>query len=238
MVWFLEGVCFLPTFLVIWSSCTFIINYLIALFRRDVDVIFPYISDTGAVPPESCLFSLMGTITAFAGFATMFARYKFVQRLTEKRGGVPPALNVATLVAAIVSCVGMCTVATFQETEVRIVHDLGAFFFFTSGVVYIILQAVISYLTYPYGSSKCMCCIRIIFAVVACLGVFPTIICTLLVKKPKLHWNKEDKEYTLHFASAVSEWTVAFTFVFFFFTYIQEFQLFNLRVDTELIEFT
>ncbi|KAK1789587.1 hypothetical protein P4O66_015491, partial [Electrophorus voltai] len=103
-------------------------------------------NDTGAAPPESCLFSLMGTITAFAGFATMFARYKFVQRLTEKRGGVPPALNVATLVAAIVSCVGMCTVATFQE-------------------------------------------------------------------------------YTLHFASAVSEWTVAFTFVFFFFTYIQEFQV-------------
>ncbi|XP_076862912.1 DNA damage-regulated autophagy modulator protein 1 [Brachyhypopomus gauderio] len=238
MVWFLEGVCFLPTFLVIWSSSTFIVNYLIALFRRDIDVIFPYISDTGARPPESCVFGLMATITSFAGFATMFVRYKFVQRLAERMGGVPPALNKATLITATLSCLGMCIVATFQETTVTAVHDLGACLFFISGVVYIILQTVITYLTSPYGSSKCMCYIRTIFAIVAFLGLFPTIVCALLVKTTKLHWNTDEKEYTLHFVSAVSEWTVAFTFIFFFYTYIREFQKFSLRLNTELLEFT
>lgn len=43
MYWFMQGLCSLPAFLVIWSSCTFIIPYLIAIFRRDVDVLFPYI---------------------------------------------------------------------------------------------------------------------------------------------------------------------------------------------------
>lgn len=43
MLWFTQGLCFLPAFLVIWSSSTFIVSYLIALLRRDVDIIFPYI---------------------------------------------------------------------------------------------------------------------------------------------------------------------------------------------------
>ena len=43
MFWFTQGLCFLPVFLVIWSSSTFIVSYIIALFRRDVDIIFPYI---------------------------------------------------------------------------------------------------------------------------------------------------------------------------------------------------
>ncbi|XP_036432576.1 DNA damage-regulated autophagy modulator protein 1 [Colossoma macropomum] len=237
MFWFQEGLCCLPTFLVVWSSSTFIVNYLIALFRRDVDVVFPYISDTGASPPESCIFGLMSTITAFAGFATMFARYKYLQRLNEITGGVSPALNKAALFFAITSCVGMCFVATFQETAIRIVHDIGAFIFFLSGVVYIILQTIISHKAHPYGTSKRVCYIRTIFAVVAFLAAFPTIICAFFVKETRLHWNPEDKEYTPHLASAVSEWIVSFTFVFFFFTYIQEFKQFTLKVNTELLEF-
>lgn len=43
MFWFKQGLCFLPAFLVIWSSGTFVISYIIAIYRRDVDVIFPYI---------------------------------------------------------------------------------------------------------------------------------------------------------------------------------------------------
>ncbi|KAI5100219.1 DNA damage-regulated autophagy modulator protein 1 [Silurus meridionalis] len=225
MAWFLEGVCILPTFLVLWSSCTFVVNYLIAIFKRDVDVVFPFISDTGATPPESCIFGLMATISAFAGFTTMFARYKFVQNLIERTGGVSPHLNKTALVIAAISCIGMCFVATFQETEVMVVHDLGALTFFIFGVAYIILQTVISYKAYPYGSSKRMCHIRAIFSVVACLAVIPTLACAAFLQTNKLHWNTEDKGYTLHAVSSVSEWIAAFTFVFFFFTYIQEFKV-------------
>ncbi|XP_077401654.1 DNA damage-regulated autophagy modulator protein 1 isoform X3 [Vanacampus margaritifer] len=43
MWWFTQGLCFLPVFLVAWSSSTFILPYVIAVLRRDVDVLFPYI---------------------------------------------------------------------------------------------------------------------------------------------------------------------------------------------------
>ncbi|CAM4565568.1 unnamed protein product [Leuciscus chuanchicus] len=237
MVWFLEGMCFLPTFLVIWSSSTFIISYIIALFRRDVDVVLPYISDTGATPPESCVFGFMSTITSFAAFATMYAEYKFVERVHERTGAVSPVLNKASFAVGIISCVGMCLVATFQETTVMVVHDLGALLFFIFGVIYTIIQSVISYRAHPYGPSKWMCHFRVFFAAVAFVAVFPTIFCAISVGTSKLHWDINDKEYTIHIVSVACEWIAAFSFVFFFLTYIQEFQQFTLKMTVNLTEY-
>ncbi|XP_069020895.1 DNA damage-regulated autophagy modulator protein 1 [Embiotoca jacksoni] len=232
MFWFMQGLCFLPVFLVIWSSCTFIISYLIALFRHDVDVIFPYISDTGANPPESCIFGLMAFISACAGIATIYARYKFVEKLSED-ASISPCLNKATLWLGMISCLGMCIVATFQETTVTAVHDFGALMFFLSGALYIILQSVLSLRAYPFGSSMNVCRVRVGIAVIAFLAFFPTVICAYFVKQTELHRNPEDADYPFHVASAVCEWVVAFSFVCFFLTYIDDFKLFTLRVKTE-----
>ncbi|XP_018925653.1 DNA damage-regulated autophagy modulator protein 1-like [Cyprinus carpio] len=238
MVWFMEGMCFLPVFLVIWSSSTFIISYIIALVRRDVDVILPYISDTGATPPESCVFGFMSTITAFAAFATMYAEYKFVERVHETTGAVSPRLNKVSFGFGIISCVGMCLVATFQETTVMAVHDVGALLFFLFGVTYAVIQSVISYRGHPYGCSKCICHFRAFFAGLAVLAVLPTIICAIPIGTSKLHWDTNDKDYSLHIASVACEWITTFSFVFFFLTYIREFQQFTLKLTVNLIEYS
>lgn len=236
MFWFQQGLCFLPAFLVIWSSSTFIVSYIIALFRGDVDVIFPYISDTGAKPPESCIFGLMTFISACAGISTIYARYKFVEKLSADTGMVSPHLNKTALALGLLSCLGMCIVATFQETLVTAVHDVGAILFFVSGVLYIILQSVISFRAYPFGSSICVCRVRVGIAILAVLAFFPTLICAFYVKQTTLHRDKEDEDYPFHVASAVCEWIVAFSFICFFLTYIDDFKLFTLRVKTENVE--
>lgn len=56
------------------------------------------------------------------------------------------------------------------------VHDLGALLFFGSGAIYAAIQSVISYRAQPYGPSKCMCHVRALFAALACLAVFPSIL--------------------------------------------------------------
>ncbi|XP_061570482.1 DNA damage-regulated autophagy modulator protein 1 [Cololabis saira] len=234
MFWFQQGLCFLPAFLVVWSSCTFITSYLIALFRHDVDVIFPYISDTGANPPESCIFGLMTFVSACAGTATIYARYKYVEKLGEDaRVTLKPCLNKTTLWLGIISCFGMCIVATFQETAVTLVHDFGALAFFLPGVVYIILQSVISFHAYPFDSSLSTCRVRTGIAAIAAAAFFPTVICAYFVKQTTLHRNPEDKDYPFHVASAVCEWVVAFCFICFFLTYIHDFKRFTLRVRTD-----
>uniref|UniRef100_A0A667Z635 DNA-damage regulated autophagy modulator 1 n=1 Tax=Myripristis murdjan TaxID=586833 RepID=A0A667Z635_9TELE len=227
MFWFMQGLCFLPAFLVIWSSSTFIVNYIIAIFRKDVDVIFPYISDTGALPPESCLFGLMTFISAFAGAATMYARYKYVEKLSEETSLVRPCLNKAALGLGMLACLGMCIVATFQETTVTRVHDAGAVLFFLTGVLYAIFQSVISHRIYPFGSSLTVCRIRT--AIVGCSQSIRYVD----VVGFGIHWPGPDtsvcvsllQDYTYHLASAVSEWIVAFSFVCFFLTYIDEFKV-------------
>ncbi|XP_070709892.1 DNA damage-regulated autophagy modulator protein 1 [Pempheris klunzingeri] len=236
MFWFMQGLCFLPAFLVIWSSSTFIISYLIAIFRRDVDLIFPYISDTGANPPESCIFGLMTFISACAGIATIYARYKFVEKLSEETRVVQPCLNKAALWIGMISCLGMCIVATFQETTVMIAHDIGALLFFLSGILYIILQSAISYHAYPFGSSMNVCWTRLGIAIIATLAFFPTVICAALVKHATLHRDTKDEDYPFQLSSSVCEWIVVFSFICFFLTYIEDFKLFKLRVKTEYEE--
>ncbi|XP_054608909.1 DNA damage-regulated autophagy modulator protein 1 isoform X2 [Dunckerocampus dactyliophorus] len=237
MWWFMQGLCFLPVFLVVWSSSTFIVSYITAVFRRDVDVLFPYISDTAAYPPESCIFGLMTFVSACAGTATIYARFKYVEKLSEETRVVSPCLNRTTLVLGMLSCLGMCIVATFQETTVMVVHDMGALLFFISGVLYIILQCVVSYHAFPYGSSMSVCRARLAVAVIASLAFFPTVICAFFVKQTDqmdLHRNTGSKDYPFHVASAVCEWIVAFSFICFFLTYIDDFKMFTLRVRTEL----
>uniref|UniRef100_A0AAQ4QF84 DNA-damage regulated autophagy modulator 1 n=1 Tax=Gasterosteus aculeatus aculeatus TaxID=481459 RepID=A0AAQ4QF84_GASAC len=263
MFWFQQGLCFLPVFLVVWSSSTFIVSYLIALFRHDVDVIFPYISDTGANPPESCIFGLMTFVSACAGTLTIYARYKFVEKLGGDTEVVNPGLNKTALVLGMSSCLGMCIVATFQETTVTEVHDAGALLFFVPGVCYIALQSLLSYRARPFGSSPAVCRARSGIAALAAVALFPSIlstppslvrlkrsgrqskvffpswmnsavICAFFVTQTTLHRDVGDEDYPFHVASAVCEWIVAFSFICFFLTYIDDFKLFTLRVKADL----
>ncbi|XP_037316208.1 DNA damage-regulated autophagy modulator protein 1 [Pungitius pungitius] len=236
MFWFQQGLCFLPAFLVVWSSATFIVSYLIALFRHDVDVIFPYISDTGANPPESCIFGLMTFVSACAGTLTVYARYKLVEKLGGDSVAVDACLNKTALVLGMSSCLGMCVVATFQETTVTEVHDAGALLFFVPGVSYTALQSVLSYRARLAGSSAAVCRARSGIAALAAVALFPTVICAFFVTQTTLHRDAGDEDYPFHVASAVCEWIVAFSFICFFLTYIDEFKLFTLRVKAELKE--
>ncbi|KAL2102633.1 hypothetical protein ACEWY4_001801 [Coilia grayii] len=221
----LQGMCVLPMLLVVSSSSTFVINYIIAVVPRHIDVIFPYISDAGTIPPESCIFGLMLSLTSVTGVATIYAHYKFIERLAEKQALVRPLVNQIALGVGLVSCFGMFVVATFQETIQRSVHNFGAILHFLTGVIYLIMQTCISYQTQCCGLSKAICWTRVFLASVAFLTLIPTLVCALLVESTQLRWTGDEQEYGVHLASAVCEWTVAFTLVFYFFTYIEEFKV-------------
>ena len=56
------------------------------------------------------------------------------------------------------------------------VHDVGAVTFFVSGIVYTILQSVISYRAYPFGSTMGVCRARLGMAVLATVAFIPSIL--------------------------------------------------------------
>uniref|UniRef100_A0A673I636 DNA damage-regulated autophagy modulator protein 2-like n=1 Tax=Sinocyclocheilus rhinocerous TaxID=307959 RepID=A0A673I636_9TELE len=117
MWWFQEGLCVLPVALVIWTAATFIFAYITAIILRHVDPLVPYISDTGTVAPERCVFGLMLNVSAFLGVATMYVRYKQLRALVDD-----PRLNLLNLIGFVLGCgssLGMCVIANFQVRTLR-----------------------------------------------------------------------------------------------------------------------
>ncbi|NXN97133.1 DRAM1 protein, partial [Rhinopomastus cyanomelas] len=220
----LPGVAFVPALLVSWSSAAFIISYAIAVLDGHVEPLVPYISDTGTKPPESGVFGFMINISAVLAVITMSIRYLLIEKQNESSPFLRPACNTLALCVGLMGCLGMGVVATFQELSVPSVHDVGALVAFGSGVVYITLQSIISYKSCPQWSSQVVCHTRMAISLVSCSAFVPMIVLASQISMTKIDWTPDDKDYTYHFLSAVCEWTVAFGFIFFFLTFIRDFQ--------------
>ncbi|XP_032349386.1 DNA damage-regulated autophagy modulator protein 1 isoform X2 [Camelus dromedarius] len=193
MLCFLKGMAFVPFLLVTWSSAAFIISYVVAVLSGHVNPFLPYISDTGTTPPESGIFGFMINFSAFLGAATMYTRYKIVEKQNQTSYISTPVFNLVSLVLGLVGCIGMGIVANFQELAVPVVHDGGALLAFVCGVVYTLLQSIISYKSCPQWNSLSTCHVRMAISAVSCAAVIPMIACASLISITKLEWNPKEK---------------------------------------------
>eukprot|EP00076_Gallus_gallus_P046972 XP_416328.4 DNA damage-regulated autophagy modulator protein 1 isoform X3 [Gallus gallus] len=207
MLCFMPGVAAVPALLVGWSSAAFIISYVIAVLAGHVEPLVPYISDTGTKPPESGIFGFMINISALLGAITMYIRYLIIEKQNESLRFVRSSCNVFSLCIGLMGCTGMGIVATFQTTGRR--H---------------------SFLLLLHAQHN----VAIIFSRLT--GSYHVIVFASRISMTKIDWTPSEKDYTYHFMSAICEWTVAFGFVFFFLTFIKDFQRVTLRISTEIHE--
>ncbi|TRY91910.1 hypothetical protein DNTS_029628 [Danionella cerebrum] len=254
MWWFQEGLCVLPVALVVWTAATFIFAYITAVILRHVDPLVPYISDTGTVAPERCVFGIMLNVSAFLGVATMYVRYKQLEALLQVDDARTNRLNFVGFVLGCGSSLGMCVVANFQKTTLFSMHLVGAALTFGVGALYVFLQTLLSYFMQPRIHSKSMFWTRLSIGA----WTLASIVCSILppitenklmvfvssvimysilpgveVNK-KLHWTPGEPGFTPHIISTISEWSLALSFISFFLTYIRDFKKINLRAVVEL----
>ncbi|XP_070612388.1 DNA damage-regulated autophagy modulator protein 1 isoform X2 [Erythrolamprus reginae] len=196
MFCFSQGAAFIPTLLVSWSSAAFILSYAIAVLGGHVEPLFPYISDTGAKPPESGIFGFMINVSAFLGTVTMYIKYLIVKKQNDETHFISPCFNLITLYVGILGCIGLGVVASFQELAVPAAHDGGALLAFVSGALYIFLQTIISYKSRPQWSTPCICHTRLFLSVMTWVAVIPMIACASLISITKIDWNPGDKVNT------------------------------------------
>ncbi|XP_014635527.1 PREDICTED: DNA damage-regulated autophagy modulator protein 2 isoform X2 [Ceratotherium simum simum] len=208
MWWFQQGLSFLPSALVIWTAAAFIFSYITAITLHHVDPVLPYISDTGTVAPEKCLFGAMLNIAAVLCIATIYVRYKQVHALNPEENRII-RLNKAGLVLGLLSCLGLSIVANFQKTTFFAVHVCGAVLTFGMGSLYMFVQTILSYQMQPKFHGKQVFWIRLLL-VIWCGG------------------------YVLHVITTAAEWSMSFSFFGFFLTYIRDFQKISLRVEANL----
>ncbi|XP_051664743.1 DNA damage-regulated autophagy modulator protein 2 isoform X5 [Manacus candei] len=163
MWWFQQGLSFLPVALVLWSAASFVFSYITATVLRHVDPLVPYIrsgmcpvpyiSDTGTIPPERCLFGIMLNVSTFLGVATMYVRYKQVCALIPGNSRIL-RLNRIGLTLGWMSCFGLCIIANFQKCVLYYIHVLGACLTFGVGALYMLLQTVLSFHMQPEFHGK------------------------------------------------------------------------------------
>ncbi|KAK7447122.1 hypothetical protein BaRGS_00040212, partial [Batillaria attramentaria] len=148
-----------PIIMALYLPVAFLITYGMAVYSEHVKPVFPYISDTGTIPPESCVFGQLLNVYAALSAWCMYLRYKQVRlyyRYIQSQGVVPQSdrfrstrrkliLNKICLVIGIVAALGVSVVGNFQEDHVISVHLLGATMAFGGAGVYCWMQAIISY---------------------------------------------------------------------------------------------
>lgn len=226
-----DKIYLLPLTVFVLLPGTFIITYVISVSLGHVEPDFPYISDTGTHSPESCIFGQLLNLVAFLIAITVYTRYKQIHiyygyHLT---GDTIPMLNRISLCLGLVASLGLSIVANFQETNIIVVHLIGALLCFGPGTVYIWVQAALSYLVCPVINKIYMAHGRLFLAIV-CTTSFLTSCIAGPISLSQFHgqdktkWYPGDGGFELHVVSTVAEWILAISFDIFILTFVREFQ--------------
>ncbi|XP_061639482.1 DNA damage-regulated autophagy modulator protein 2b isoform X2 [Phyllopteryx taeniolatus] len=246
MWWFQQGLSFLPALLAVWTAAAFVLAYVTAVVLRHVDPLVPYISDTGTMAPERCVFGIMLDVSAFLGMATVYVRYKQVEALTgadDADGGRSVSrLNRLGLLLGLFSSMGMCVVANFQKTTLFRVHLLGAVLTLGVGAVYILAQTLLSHRMQPRVHSRRVFHVRLALALWTLASIVGMFVSSVVMYSSlpgvdvarKLHWTPGETGYTAHIVSTLCEWSLAFSFISFFLTFIRDFQKIKLRAEADV----
>uniref|UniRef100_A0A914ZEG8 DNA damage-regulated autophagy modulator protein 1 n=1 Tax=Parascaris univalens TaxID=6257 RepID=A0A914ZEG8_PARUN len=236
------GAGHLPVFFAIIFTLTLGSTYVFAVWRGDVDPVFPYISAEGDHRPESCFFSMMLNLSSFLSMLIIYLRYSLVSELNRSADLCLKRVNELSLVAGLLGAFGMFLVANFQETAVLTVHLVSAFVCFGSGCVYMIMQAYISVHMHPLYANRRIGVIRSLFAIVAVTSFFVAVTFGVLASNefhkyyPHLPtprpWSRKKYEpgYELHCISAMAEWLLAVCNVAFLLSYSRDFE----KIQVEL----
>ncbi|CAK9300245.1 unnamed protein product [Gordionus sp. m RMFG-2023] len=228
------GIHLLPIAILILLPATILITYSIAVSLKHVTPTgLPYISDTGTFSPESCIFGQLLNMIGFLIAIFVHTRYnqvKIFNKILNQRSKIYcDRLNLLSLVSGIMSALGLSLVANFQETNVIIIHVIGAYLIFGIGAFYLILQTYFTYKLHIVNSIYIKTS-RVIANIIICLSFVLVILGAILAGRNPLElpahhkWTPGSKGYRWHVISALSEWALAFAFLLYMGSFVSEFR--------------
>ncbi|TKR77098.1 hypothetical protein L596_018133 [Steinernema carpocapsae] len=171
-------------FPVLSTLCAFIaffVCYGIGVARGNHYAWLPYISDGGAVPPQSCIFSLFMNLHAFFITISVYLRHR---QYTEFYASCPSftvhwrRFSIVAMISGFSVAVGFTLVGNFQEGKVtKLWHVIGANLTFLSGMFYAWCQVVLAYKLKPRITPLWLNHTRTGFVTGASIAVIIHIVC-------------------------------------------------------------
>ncbi|XP_065170764.1 LOW QUALITY PROTEIN: DNA damage-regulated autophagy modulator protein 1-like [Atheta coriaria] len=209
------------------------LTYTISVSLGHVYYWFPFISDTGAEPPESGIFGFTLNITTVLLVISMYLRY--CQMNCVKKVGVIiiTGLEQNSCIFGLLSCFGLNMVANFSEIDMGITHLTGAFLCFTTATIYFIIQTKISYHFINHDSgfsvSKTLFCCRFLLCLFMATFYFLTLwygkLATDEFTGKKLnYWRENDGGFQYRLISTFSEWITTICIALYIMTFTLEFR--------------
>lgn len=240
------AVKFMPLIITATLLIVVIITTFLAFQLNHVTGGLPYISDTGTIAPESCIFGQFLNIIWILLTFSMYCKFLQVKDILLKHNmSYEESLNRNTFFLGLVSTFGISIVANFQETNCFVVHWIGAFMCFGLGSLYLCLQTRIYLQITPVIGQIMLTKIRIVLSALAVLTFLIFFICAMVSYKnfegdSYLHWKPEDGGYDWHVASTISEWVCAITIMIYLGLFKEEFQHMCIHepiIDTGIAKF-
>ncbi|XP_043940222.1 transmembrane protein 150A [Protopterus annectens] len=166
----------------------------------------PLISKCGSYPPESCLFSLIGSAGSFMVVLICFLRYGQVIERSRRSW-----INTSALIMGCTNAAGLVMVGNFQVDHARPLHYIGAGLAFPTGLFFVCLQCVLTYHVAVTFWDHWMAHLRVFLAAIALItlvlsGIF------------FIH-----ESFVLQHAAAICEWIFTVDMLVFYGTFSYEF---------------
>ena len=189
-----------------------IASYGIAVGTGKLPPVWPYISSTAAIPPASCIFTMLFSLAAVLASAVIYIRHLQLEEMCNEHsfGRRFHSVNDVSMFLGQLLCLGALLVGCFQWNIVFSVHMIGAFLVFVSGNVYCCLQTWLSYKCLRISSGTGKVWVQFVLNGVAVLGFILTIAFFLPEER--------------RIVSTFSEWVMCVAFLLYFITYYQDFK--------------
>jgi len=223
----------LPVMVFVCVIGTFLISYGIAVANNDVDTLFPYISDTGAIPPEHCMFGMLLNFCSLLMAATVYIRHvqikEYYRQVMRVRNRWANVISFLSLIIGLAACLGVAFVANFSEKEDLQMHLFGASLAFYVGMVYAWTQMIFSYCMKPILAPRWISHIRLLLCLIG-TGLLASMMTVGFYSKPHNDTSSElpyrfkssDPNFGTHLVSTFSEWFMSICFMLFFLTFSAE----------------
>lgn len=221
-----------------------LLTFVWAIARADVTPYVPFVSEAGSDPPQSGFFSLCLFVAATFGLICVLVRYQTIRAFNASCSKKLDSLNGAAAIVALVSFLGMATVASFPVAQIPTVHSVAANVLFFGMFGYQVMQTVITYWMYPNFNGKVIVIVR---TIITCGSGISVVLMGVLSSVGKRIWTEKnydhplrqkmpsDEGFGLLVSAAAFEWMLGLCQVLFFFTYVREFHKVTLEMKADVL---
>ncbi|OCT80502.1 DNA damage-regulated autophagy modulator protein 1 [Xenopus laevis] len=218
------------------SSCAFIglLIYNLFAFFSGSDKFAPYTSGMLGFPVANVALTVVHIICAYAGSATMYARYTVLRNRQSEYVKTHTWANIILLALGLLASQGYVLENNFPVLVFPEVHIAGVLTATVCASAYTLINTVISYRTPEKKDSRFTCHVRLVISITTILtlaldSTFDFIFVWIIQENAQIY-------EIINIARVISEWLSTITFYGYLATFVPDLIIYGFRIPKNMEE--